>query len=158
MSGLNGDYDGAPRKALGDVAQRAVYTGYKKCYGLKVETVLLPNGISTVFGPTLARIHDVGGVLLMSGLDAFWWRYSRVSRRYTAHLVTAPITPNIFSVFNLDSNHSSLAWISPSLKRYATIGSSHANRPSSEAMGMWRIFFRFVPMRSLDASWHRQSL
>ncbi len=53
------------------MAQRAVYTGYKKCYGLKVETVLLPNGISTVFGPTSARIHDVGGVLQMSGLDAF---------------------------------------------------------------------------------------
>jgi len=33
--------------------------------------VLLPNGISTVFGPTSARIHDVGGVLQMSGLDAF---------------------------------------------------------------------------------------
>jgi hypothetical protein len=71
MSGTDDDYDGAPRKALGDVAQRAVYTGYKKCHGLKVETVLLPNGISTVFGPTLARIHDFCGVLQMSGLDAF---------------------------------------------------------------------------------------
>jgi hypothetical protein len=26
MSGPNGDYDGAPRKALGDVAQRVVST------------------------------------------------------------------------------------------------------------------------------------
>ncbi len=33
--------------------------------------MLLPNGSSTVFGPTLARNHGVGGVLLMSGLDAF---------------------------------------------------------------------------------------
>ncbi len=33
--------------------------------------MLLPNGISTVFGPTSACIHDVGGVLLMSGFDAF---------------------------------------------------------------------------------------
>jgi hypothetical protein len=30
MPGPNGEYDGAPCKALGDVAQRAVYTGYKK--------------------------------------------------------------------------------------------------------------------------------
>ena len=51
--------------------QRAVYTGYKKCHGLKVETVLLPNGIITLFGPTSAHIHDVGGVLHTSGLDAF---------------------------------------------------------------------------------------
>ena len=71
MSGTDGDYDGTPRKALGNVVQRAVYTGYKKCHGLKVETVLLPNGISTLFGPTSARIHDVGSVLQMSGLDAF---------------------------------------------------------------------------------------
>jgi hypothetical protein len=71
MLGPNGDYVGASRRPLGDVAQRAVYTGYKKCYGLKVETVLLPNGISTLFGPASARIHDVGGVLQMSGLDDF---------------------------------------------------------------------------------------
>jgi hypothetical protein len=71
MSGPDGDYVGAPRRPLGNVAQRAVYTGYKKCYGLKVVTVLLPNGISTLFGPALARIHDVGGVLQLSGLDDF---------------------------------------------------------------------------------------
>jgi hypothetical protein len=35
-------------------AQRSVYTGYKKCHGIKLETVLLPNGISTVYGPTSA--------------------------------------------------------------------------------------------------------
>ena len=33
--------------------------------------MLLPNGISTVFGPISARIHDVGGIMLMSGLDDF---------------------------------------------------------------------------------------
>jgi hypothetical protein len=71
MSGPDGDYEGALRKALGDMTQLAVYTGYKKCHGLKVETVLLSNGISTVYGPTLAHIHDVGGVLQMSSLDAF---------------------------------------------------------------------------------------
>ncbi len=67
----DGNDDGAPRKALGNVAQRTVYTGYKKCHGLKVETVLLPNGISTLFGPTWARIHDDSSVLQMSSLDAF---------------------------------------------------------------------------------------
>ncbi len=36
-----------------------------------METLELPNGISTVFGPTSARIHDVGGVLQMSQLDNF---------------------------------------------------------------------------------------
>jgi len=60
FSGPDGDYIGAPRKAMHDAAQRSVYTGYKKCHGIKVETVLLPNGISTVYGPTSARIHDVG--------------------------------------------------------------------------------------------------
>ena len=71
MSGPDGNYDGAPCKALGNGAQRTVYTGYKKCHGLKVEMVLLPNGISTLLGPTSTRIHDVGGLLQMSGLDAF---------------------------------------------------------------------------------------
>jgi hypothetical protein len=71
FSGPDGDYIGAPRKAMHHAAQRSVYTGYKKCHGIKVETVMLPNGISTVYGPTSARIHDVGGVLQMSGLDNF---------------------------------------------------------------------------------------
>jgi hypothetical protein len=71
MPGPDGDYIGAPCRALGNVAQRAVYTGYRKCHGLKVERVLLANGIGTLFVPTLARIHDIGGVLQMSGLDTF---------------------------------------------------------------------------------------
>jgi len=70
-SGPDGDYVGAPRKLGQYEAQRSVYTGYKKIHGIKVETVLLPNGISTVFGPVSARVHDVGGVMLMSGLDDF---------------------------------------------------------------------------------------
>ena len=35
------------------------------------DPVMLPNGISTVYGPTSARIHYVGGVMQMSGLDEF---------------------------------------------------------------------------------------
>ena len=71
MSGPDSDYDGAPCRPLGDEVQRAAYTGYKNYYGLKVESIRLLNGISTHSGPTSARIHDVGGVLLMSGLDNF---------------------------------------------------------------------------------------
>jgi hypothetical protein len=33
--------------------------------------VLLPNGISTVFGPVSAQVHNVGGVMLMSELNDF---------------------------------------------------------------------------------------
>lgn len=71
FSGPNGGYMGPPRKLNEDVYQRSVYTGYKKCHGLKVETILLPNGIMTIFGPVSARNHDVGGVLQMSQLDNF---------------------------------------------------------------------------------------
>ena len=70
-SGPDGNYVGAPRKEFQDEYQRAVYTGFKKYHGIKMETLELPNGISTVFGPTSARIHDVGGVLQMSQLDNF---------------------------------------------------------------------------------------
>ena len=58
FSGPAGDYVGAPRKPDEDIYQRSVYTGYKKFHGIKVETVS-------------ARIHDTGGVLLMSQLDNF---------------------------------------------------------------------------------------
>mmetsp|Transcript_17599 Transcript_17599/g.35153 ORF Transcript_17599/g.35153 Transcript_17599/m.35153 type:complete len:186 (-) Transcript_17599:132-689(-) len=51
--------------------QRAFYTGYKKIHGIKVETVFLPNGISTVFGPVSARLTDVENVLAMSKLNEF---------------------------------------------------------------------------------------
>ena len=70
-SGPDGDYEGAPRKLNEDIYQKAVYTGFKKYHGIKVETILLPNGIMTIFGPVSAHIHDVGGVLQMSQLDEF---------------------------------------------------------------------------------------
>jgi len=71
FSGPDGDYVGASRKLNEDIYQRSVYTGYKKFHGIKVETVLLANGIMTIFGPVSARIHDVGGLLRMSQLDHF---------------------------------------------------------------------------------------
>ena len=73
MSGPAGDYIGAPRRPGQYHIQRSIYTRYKKFHGIKVETVLLPNGIITLYGPVSARIHDVGGVLLLSNLDDFLW-------------------------------------------------------------------------------------
>jgi hypothetical protein len=71
MSGPDRDYVGAPRKPRQFEIQSSVYTAYKKLHGIKVETVLLPNGISTVFGPASAQVHDVGGIMLMNGLNDF---------------------------------------------------------------------------------------
>ncbi len=51
-------------------AQETVYSGLKKLHGIKVETVFLPNGIGTVFGPVSARQNDCG-TLALSGLDRF---------------------------------------------------------------------------------------
>jgi len=74
FSGPAGDYEGAGRKPWYYPAQRAFYTRFKKLHGIKVETVFLPNGMSTVFGPVSARRYDatgVNGVLQMSNLNAF---------------------------------------------------------------------------------------
>lgn len=71
LSGPNGDYEGCGRKQHYDETQRAFYTGYKKIHGIKVETVFLPNGMSTLFGPVSARLADVENVLQMSKLNEF---------------------------------------------------------------------------------------
>jgi len=70
FSGPAGDYEGAGQKPEYPVAQRAFYTGFKKLHGIKVETVFLPNGISTLFGPVSARRSDIP-VLQMSNLNEF---------------------------------------------------------------------------------------
>lgn len=70
FSGPRGDYEGAARKAEYADAQQAFYTGYIKAHGLKVETVFLPNGLCTLFGPVSARRADAG-VTAMSNLNAF---------------------------------------------------------------------------------------
>ena len=69
-SGPDGDYEGAPCQAQYIDAQESVYSGWKKLHGIKVETVFLPNGISTLFGPVTARQND-RGTLNLSGLDRF---------------------------------------------------------------------------------------
>jgi hypothetical protein len=53
-SGPDGDYVGAPQKLGQYEMQRSVYMAYKKMHGIKVETVLLPHGISIIFGPVSA--------------------------------------------------------------------------------------------------------
>jgi hypothetical protein len=70
-SGPAGDFVGAPRKSEYRIAQESVYTRYKKIHGIKMETVLLPNGISTVYGPCSARVNDIGLMRNLSGLDQF---------------------------------------------------------------------------------------
>ena len=77
FSGPAGDFIGAPRKERYYNAQRAFYSRYIKGHGIKVETILLPNGLSTVYGPVSCRPHDVGGVLQMSGLDRFLFNIQR---------------------------------------------------------------------------------
>ena len=70
FTGPCGDYEGAARRAEYANAQQAFYTGYIKAHGIKVETVFLPNGLCTLFGPVSARCANAG-VAAMSNLNAF---------------------------------------------------------------------------------------
>jgi hypothetical protein len=70
FSGPCGDYEGAPRKSEYADAQQAFYSGYVKDHEIKVETIFLPNGLSTLFGPVSARQADAG-LLGMSNLNEF---------------------------------------------------------------------------------------
>jgi len=54
FSGPQGDYEGAAHRAEYADAQQAFYRGYIKAHGIKVETVFLPNGLCTLFGPVSA--------------------------------------------------------------------------------------------------------
>ncbi len=47
-----------------------MYSGWKKLHGIKVETVNLPNGMSTLFSPVTGRQNDQG-TLNLSELDRF---------------------------------------------------------------------------------------
>ena len=70
FSGPRGDYEGAARKEEYADSQQAFFTGYIHAHGIKVETVFLPNGLCTLFGPVSARRADAG-VLRMSNLNEF---------------------------------------------------------------------------------------
>jgi len=67
-TGPHGDYDGAQRNIDWYMIQRAVYTRYKRMHGLLMLTVMLPNGISFLYGPCSARRND-RGLVNMSNLD-----------------------------------------------------------------------------------------
>jgi len=61
FSGPAGNYEGAPRKRRFGITQEAFYTGHRCRHGIKVETVFLPNGVSTMYGPVSCRRPDIGG-------------------------------------------------------------------------------------------------
>jgi hypothetical protein len=59
----------APRRLAAEVIQRALYSGYLKIHGLKVLTVVFPNGIiAYLYGPVSARENDIA-LLNMSWLN-----------------------------------------------------------------------------------------
>jgi hypothetical protein len=61
--------DLAPGRLAAEVIQRALYSGYLNRHGLKVFTVVFPNGIIAYFyGPVSARENDIG-LLSMSWLN-----------------------------------------------------------------------------------------
>ncbi len=63
------DEELAPRRLAADVIQRALYSGYLKRHGLKVLTVVFPNGIiAYLYGPVSARENDIA-LLNMSWLN-----------------------------------------------------------------------------------------
>jgi hypothetical protein len=70
FSSPRGDYEGAAHRAECANVQQAFYTGYIKGHGIKVKTLFLPNGISTLFGPVSAWQADAS-VAAMSNLNVF---------------------------------------------------------------------------------------
>ena len=84
-----------------DKAQRALYTGYKKFHGLKLQTVLLPNGVSFILGGVSCRRSDAD-VLRISGLNDF---LLFVQQGLIALVTGAPIIYALFgdTEFNIDA-------------------------------------------------------
>ncbi len=63
------DEELAPRRPGAEILQRSVYSGYLKRHGLKVLTVVFPNGIiAYLYGPVSARENDIA-LLNMSWLN-----------------------------------------------------------------------------------------
>jgi hypothetical protein len=61
---------GAARNEDAYDTQRAVYTGWKCLHGVKMLSVVLPNGLQVFHGPISARQNDIASVHL-SGLDLY---------------------------------------------------------------------------------------
>ncbi|ETM48914.1 hypothetical protein L914_06619 [Phytophthora nicotianae] len=56
-------------KPLGNAEQHALYSGHKRCHGIKFQSVTTPDGIiSHLFGPAEGRLHDLT-LLDASGLE-----------------------------------------------------------------------------------------
>ncbi|ETO78516.1 hypothetical protein F444_06563 [Phytophthora nicotianae P1976] len=56
-------------KPLGNAEQQALYSGHKRCHGIKFQSVTTPDGIiSHLFGPAEGRLHDLT-LLDASGLE-----------------------------------------------------------------------------------------
>jgi hypothetical protein len=68
-SGPAEDRPGAPRHKDANLMQESVYSGYKKCHGLKILTVTLPNRlVGALCGAIAAREND-NGALNLSNLN-----------------------------------------------------------------------------------------
>ncbi len=66
-SGPMVDEELADRWPDADVLQRAVYSGYLRRHGLKVLTVIWPNGIvGCLYGPVSGRENDIGVLNMFS--------------------------------------------------------------------------------------------
>ncbi len=55
ISGPRGSYEGTAHKAKYADAKQAFYSGYVKDHGIKLGTIFLPNGLSTLFGPVSTK-------------------------------------------------------------------------------------------------------
>jgi hypothetical protein len=81
----------APRHEGHDILKESVFSGYAKCHGLKVLTVVFPNGlIGCLYGAVSARENDCGA-LNYSGLNAEIMRLQQLGHTvkiyYTFHFI-----------------------------------------------------------------------
>jgi hypothetical protein len=51
FSGPDGVYEEAPHKQQYEMTYWAIYTGWKCIHCVKVETLFMPHGLATLFGP-----------------------------------------------------------------------------------------------------------
>ena len=69
-TGPSDRFEGAARFDDAYDEQRAVYTGWKKLHGMKIFTVMMPNGLQAVYGPISVRRNDIDAAQ-SSGLDQY---------------------------------------------------------------------------------------
>jgi hypothetical protein len=61
-TGPSDRFEGSARFDDAYIKQRAVYTGLKKFHGVKVLTVVMANGLHSVYGPISARRNDIDAI------------------------------------------------------------------------------------------------